>query len=119
MEGNYMVLKKKFPHFVTIFITAVGLFFISSSLIEGALLDPQPPGSYFLIIISGIFIGTGILSLILLKRGKLKKAGKSHTEVRRESIEKLNDTSLLSQTALKDPNSKIRKAAKIRLEELK
>jgi hypothetical protein len=31
----------------------------------------------------------------------------------------LNDTSLLSQIALKDPNLKIRKAAKIRLEELK
>jgi hypothetical protein len=112
-------LKKKFPHFVTIFIIVVGLFFISSSLIEGALLDPQPPRSYFLIFLSGIFIGVGIFSLILLKRGKLKRSGKSYTDVRQASIEKLNDTSLLSQIALKDPNVKIRKAAKIRLEELK
>jgi len=113
-----MYLKKNFSYVVAGFVFAVGLFFGVTSLVEGAFLDPEPPGSHFLIGISFIFVCAGIYSLYLLNRGKLKKAGKSITEVRQESIEKLKDPGLLAQIALEDENPEIRKTAEQRLEEL-
>jgi hypothetical protein len=113
-----MYLKKNFPFLVGVFVITVGLLFCVSSLIEGALLDPKPPGSHFLLGISLLFIGIGIYSIYLLRQGKLKKSGKSITEVRQESVKKLKDPALLAQIVSEDQNSEIRKAAENRLEEL-
>jgi hypothetical protein len=113
-----MHLKKNFPYGVAGYVIAVGVFFCVSTLIEGALLDPEPPGSYFLIVLSIIFIGAGICAIFLLHQGKLEKSGKSITEVRQQAIEKLKDPTMLAQIALEDQNPEIRKTAEERLEEL-
>lgn len=114
-----MYLKKIFPHVVTGYIIAVGLFFGVSALVKGALLDPQPPGSHFLTVLSTIFICIGIYSIYLLNRGRLSKSGKSIAEVRKESVTKMNDTSLLARIAMDDQNAEVRKTAEKRLKELK
>jgi hypothetical protein len=113
-----MYLKKSFPYLVAGYVLVVGLFFGVSAFIEGAFLDPEPPGGHFLTVLSIIFIGAGIYFIFLLNRGKLKKSGKTITEVRQEAIEKLKDQALLAQIALEDQNRKIRKTAEKRLEEL-
>jgi hypothetical protein len=115
---NGMYLKKRFPYLVAGYLIAVGSIFCSFSLIEGIFLDPEPPGSYFLIVISIIFICTGLYYIYLLSQGKLEESGKSIVEVRRESIKKLDDHALLTKMALKDQNPNIRKTAKKRLKEL-
>lgn len=113
-----MYLKKNFPYLVAGYVIAVGLFFSVSALIKGIFLDPEPPGSHFLTVLSIIFIGAGIYSIYLLSHGKLEESGKSITEVRQESIEKLKDTALLAKIVLEDRNPEIRKTAEERLEEL-
>jgi hypothetical protein len=113
-----MHLKENFPYVVAGYVIAVGVFFCVSALIEGALLDPAPPGSHFLIVFSIIFIGAGIYSIYLLNQGKLEESGKSITEVCQEAIEKLKDPALLAQIVLEDQNPKIRKTAEERLEKL-
>jgi hypothetical protein len=113
-----MFLKKAFPYAVAGYLITVGSIFGISSLIEGVFLSPEPPGSYFLIVLSIIFVCTGIYAIYLLNQGKLKDSGKSIAEVRRESIKKLNDQALLTKIALNDQNPKTRKIAKKRLEEL-
>lgn len=79
---------------------------------------PSHPGVISYWGISFLFIGIGIYSIYLLRKGKLKKSGKSITEVRQESVKKLKDPALLAQIALEDQNSEIRKAAEERLEKL-
>jgi hypothetical protein len=113
-----MYSTKAFPYAVAGYLIVVGSIFGISSLFEGIFLDPEPPGSYFLIVLSIIFICTGIYYIYLLNQGKLKESGKSIAEVRRESIKKLDDQALLTKIALKDQNPKTRKIAKKRLEEL-
>jgi len=113
-----MYLKKHFPLVVAVYITAGGMFFCISALIEGALLNPEPPGRHFLLVVSIIFIAVGIYSIYLFNRGKLKKAGKSIAEVRQEAVEKMKDPSMLAQIALEDQNPEIRKTAEKRLDEI-
>ena len=113
-----MYLKKNFPYIVAGFVIAVGVFFCVSALIEGALLDPEPPGSHFLIAFSIMFIGAGFYSIYLLNQGKLEESGKSTADVRQESIKKIKDQNLLAQITLEDQDPEIRKTAEERLEEL-
>jgi hypothetical protein len=42
-----MHYKKYFPQLVAGYVVAVGAFFCISVLIEGAILDPEPPGSHW------------------------------------------------------------------------
>jgi len=114
-----MYLKKNFPFLVAGYCIAVGVFFCVSALFEGVFLDPEPPGSRFLIVVSIILICTGIYFIYLYHRGKLKKSGKSITEVRRDAVGKLKDPAMLAQIALEDQNPKIRITARERLEDLK
>jgi hypothetical protein len=113
-----MSVKKNFPYVVAGYIIATGVFFCMSTLIEGALLDLEPPGRYVLLAVSIIFIGAGIYSVYLVNRGKLRRAGKSVTEVRREAVEKIKDPSMLAQIALEDQNPVIQKTAEKRLKKL-
>jgi len=113
-----MYLMRNFPYIVAGYILAVGMFFCISALVEGGFLNPEPPGRHFLTILSILFIGVGIYSILILRRGKLEEFGKSINEVRQESIVKLKDTSLLARIALEDESPEIRNAAEKRLEEL-
>jgi hypothetical protein len=115
---NGMYLKKGFPYAVAGYLITVGSIFGIFSLIEGAFLDPEPPGSHFLVVISIIFICAGLYYIYLLSKGRLKESGKSIAEVRRESIKNLDDQALLTKIALKDQNPNIRKTAKKRLKDL-
>ena len=118
MKGKRMYLKKNFPYVVSGYVIAVGVFFCAISLIDGAFLDPEPPGSYFLVALSVLFIGTGTYCTYLHSRGKLKKSGKTITQVRKESVKNLKNPAMLAQIALDDKNPDIRKIAEERLEEL-
>jgi hypothetical protein len=113
-----MYLKKNFPYVVAGYIIAVGVFFCISTLFEGALIDPEPPGSHFLLVFSIFSIGAGTYSIYLLNRGRLEESGKSTAEVRQESTEKLKDPALLAQIATEDQNPEVRKTAEKRLEDL-
>jgi hypothetical protein len=114
-----MYLKKIFPYVVAGYIITVGVFFCISTLIEGVLLDPELPGSHFLLVFSIISIGAGTYSIYLISRGRLEESGKSIAEVRQESTEKLKDPALLAQIAAEDQNPEVRKTAEERLEDLK
>lgn len=113
-----MNLKKNFPYVVAGYIIATGMFFCASTLFQGALLDPAPPGRYVVLAVSIIFMGAGIYAVYLVNRGKLRKAGKSVTEVRREAVEKMKDPTMLAQIALEDQNPMIQKTAEERLKEM-
>jgi predicted CopG family antitoxin len=113
-----MYLKKIFPYIVAGYVIAVGLFFCASVLLEGAFINPKPPGSRFLLAVSIMFIGAGVFFIYLYSRGKLKRSGKSISEVRQEAVEKLKDPAMLARIALEDQNPDIRKTAEERLEEL-
>jgi len=113
-----MQLTKHFPYIVAGYIIAVGIFFCVSTLMQGAILDPEPPGKHLLLVVSIIFMGAGIVSIFLFKRGKLKKAGKPVSEVRREAVEKLKDPAMLAQIAIEERNPVIQKTAENRLKEL-
>jgi hypothetical protein len=109
-----MFLKKNFPGIVAGYIVALGVFFCISALIEGALIDFELPGRYLIYAVSLIFIAAGSYSLYLFSRGKLKKTGKSITEVRQEAVEKMTDPAMLAQIALEE-DATISDAAKKRL----
>ena len=113
-----MYLKKNFPYLVAGYIAMVGVFLGISALIEGTFLDPAPPGRYFLLALSLIFLAAGIYSVYLFNHGKLKKSGKSISEVRQEAVEKMKDPAMLAQIALEEENPEIRETAERRLGEL-
>lgn len=113
-----MFLKKSFPGIVAGYIVAVGVFFCISALIEGALIDFELPGRYLIYAVSVMFITAGIYSLYLFSRGKLKKTGKSITEVRQEAVEKMTDPAMLARIALEENDAIISDTAKKRLNEL-
>jgi multisubunit Na+/H+ antiporter MnhC subunit len=113
-----MNLKKNIPYTIASFLIAVGVLFCVSVLIDGVLIDAEPPGSHFLIGISILFMSAGIYYLYLLSRGKLEGSGKSIVEVRQEAIEKMDDPVLLARIASGDEPLEIRKTAQKRLEEI-
>ena len=47
-----MNLKKIIPYAIAGYVILVGVFFGISTLFNGVFVDPEPPGSYFLRIIS-------------------------------------------------------------------
>lgn len=51
-------------------------------------------------------------------RGKLKKSGKSVTEVCQEDVEKMQDPTMLAQIALADQSLEVRKTAEEGLKEV-
>jgi hypothetical protein len=112
-----LFLKKNFPGIVAGYIVAVGVFFCISALIEGALIDFELPGRYLIYAISTIFIAAGSYSLYLFTRGKLKKAGKSITEVLQQAVERMTDPAMLAQIALEE-DAIISDTAKQRLNKL-
>jgi hypothetical protein len=114
-----MNLKKNLPYVVAGYVVAVGVFFGLSALMEGEFLDPEPPGKHYLLVVSIVFMCSGIYAIYLINRGKLKKSGKSITEVRQHAVGKMKDPRMLAQIALEDEDPEIRKTAEIRLQELR
>lgn len=114
-----MHLERMFAHIIAAFLIAVGLIFGFASVIQMSFLDVQPSGKHIVLGISAVFALGGISAFYLLRKGKLKKAGASITDIRQEAIEKMNDPQLLSRIATKDANTALRELAQDRLKELK
>ena len=113
-----MRLNKHIPYAIAGFVFAVGVFFCISAFMDGVFVDTEPPGSHFLIGVSSVFIGAGVYSLYLLRRGKLKESGGSIVEVRQRAVKKMKDPVLLARIASGDEALEIRETAQRRLEEL-
>jgi len=113
-----MNLNRDFPYVVACYLIAVGLFFIFSDMLDADYLAAKPPGKYYLYGISVIFIAVGIGAVYLKYLGKLRRSGKSITEVRQEAIQNLNDTALLANIALEETDPEVQQAAETRLKEI-
>lgn len=114
-----MDYKKMFPHVVSGFIVAVGLFFIFAGFVGPSYLELQAPGSHYLLGVSVFFVAVGVLTFYLTRRGKLKKIGITTEEVRQETISKLKDKKLLAKIALEDESDDVRQTAAERLKEIR
>lgn len=114
-----MHLERMFARIVAGYLMFVGLFFGLASILQLPYISIQPSGKLYVLVISAIFMASGIGSFFLLRKGKLKKEGASIKEVRHEAIEKMKDPELLARIAIKDPDDALRESAKERLKEIK
>lgn len=106
------------PHLIAAAVAVTGALFMAAGLIEFAFLEVQPPGRYFLLGISVVFILSGGYFLFKARRGSLEPQGETITDVRKQAIEKMASTELLSQIAREDPEPEVREKALERLEEI-
>jgi len=113
-----MTLKSYFPLIVAGYVVAVGLFFLSTVVIENALITPDPSGRPVLLALSIAFAVAGAVFALMFFKGRLKKSGKTVKEVRLEAVAKLDAESMLADIALKDPDPDVRLIAQKRLEEI-
>jgi predicted CopG family antitoxin len=114
-----MHVERMFAHVVAGYLFAVGLFFGFASFFQIPFIRIEPESKFFVLGISLVFAASGVVSYILLRKGKLKKEGASLTDVRQEAIEKLKDPELLSRIAIKDSDVQVRESAQERLKEIK
>lgn len=113
-----MTLKSYFPLIVAGYVVAVGLFFLSTAVIENGLITPDPGGRPVLLALSIAFAAAGIVFALMFFKGRLKRSGITVKEVRMEAVAKLNAESMLADIALKDPDPDVRLVAQKRLEEI-
>ena len=113
-----MILKNYFPLIVACYIVAVGLFFLSTVVVENTLITPDPGGRPVLLALSIAFAVAGAVFALLFFKGRLKRSGKTVKEVRLEAVGKLDAESMLADIALKDPDPDVRVMAQKRLEEI-
>jgi hypothetical protein len=111
--------QQDFPYVVAGYLIAVGLFFILSDILGANFLAAKPPGKYYLLGISIVFIASGAAAFVLKRQGKLKKSAKTVKEGRLEAVENFDDPALLANVALEDKDREIRKAAQRRLKEIR
>jgi hypothetical protein len=113
-----MILKSYFPLIVAGYVVAVGLFFLSTVVIENALITPAPAGRPVLLALSIAFAAAGAVFALMFFKGRLKRSGMTVKEVRLEAVAKLDAESMLADIALKDPDPDVRLVAQKRLEEI-
>lgn len=113
-----MMLKSYFPLIVAGYVVAVGLFFLSTVVIENALITPEPAGRPVLAALSIAFAVAGAVFAVLFFKGRLKRSGVTVKEVRLEAVAKLDAETMLADIALKDPDPDVREIAQKRLEEI-
>jgi hypothetical protein len=100
-----MHLERIMPRIIAGYLIAVALLFGFTSVVQTPYIDFKPPGSFWVLGISAFFAIFGISSLYLLRKGKLKREGASISKVRQEAVKKMNDPTLLSRIATRDPNA--------------
>ena len=113
-----MILKSYFPLIVACYVAAVGLFFLSTLVIENALIRLDPGGRPVLLALSIVFVVAGAVFALMFFKGRLKRSGVTVKEVRLEAVAKLDAESMLADIALKDPDADVRLVAQQRLEEI-
>lgn len=114
-----MQFERIFAHVVAGYLIAVGLFFGLAAVSPIDRIQIEPTSKFVVLGLSLVFAAAGVGSVILLRKGKLKKEGGSIADVRQEAIDKLKDPELLSRIAIKDADSELREAARQRLQEIK
>jgi hypothetical protein len=113
-----MKLNRTLPYTVSVFIAAVGLFFITTGYVGPIYLELEQPGSYYLLGLSIFFVFSGILTAFLAYRGTLESTGLTIEDIRQETISKHKSKRFLAKIALEDENEEIRAAAAARLKEI-
>lgn len=113
-----MHFERILPQIVAGYLIIIGLFFGFASAFQTPFIVIQPPGKFFVLGISIVFVASGVGSFYLLHKGKLKQEGTSISEVRQDAIEKMKDPELLSRIAIKDSDSELRESAQERLKEI-
>lgn len=107
------------PFFISCFVALVGGFFLFLSMVETPILRTEPPGKFYLMGLSTIFVLAGFYFMIMARRGELKKQGKTVLEIRLEAVEKLKDPMLLEKMILdEDESQEVKDLAKKRLAEI-
>jgi hypothetical protein len=109
---------ERHPQLIAAAIAATGAFFLGASILEFTFLQTEPPGVYFLMALSVIFLFCGSYFLIKAMRGQLHPSGKTVTDVRLNAIDKQDSAELLRQIARDDPEVEVREKALARLEEI-
>jgi hypothetical protein len=113
-----MKIMERHPQLIAAAIAATGALFLGASILEFSFLQTEPPGVYFLMALSIIFLFCGCYFLIKALRGQLHPSENTVTDVRLKAIEKMNSTELLNQIAREDPEGKVREKAMARLEKI-
>lgn len=106
------------PQVIAAAIMGTGTLFLGASILEFPFLHAKPPGGYFLMGLSIVFIFGGGYFLIKAQQGRLAPDGKTIAEIRLAAIEKMDSTELLRQIAREDPDTDVREKAIERLEEI-
>jgi hypothetical protein len=109
---------KYMPYVLPGYLISVGLFFLITLLFDMQVFRADPPGKYILEFIAAVFVVFGVVYLLLYCKEKLPEHGNSIVEVRKESILKIKDESLLAKIATEDPNPRVRETARERLQEI-
>ncbi len=113
-----MYLKDKYPLFIACYVAAVGFFFSGATLFDIPSIRFDSSKPQIIIIISLLFIISGIYYSYRALKGKLKPEGKSVTEIRKQALGKIKTESYLAKVAKEDSDSEVRKKAIERLQEL-
>ena len=111
-------LSKYMPFIVAGYVVSVGLFFLIALLFDIQAFRADPPGKYILEAIAAVFIVFGVVYLFLYSKERLPEHGKSIAEIRKETVLKIKDESLLAKIATEDPNPSLRETARERLQEI-
>jgi hypothetical protein len=107
-----------FPYLVAGYVLFTGVFFGLAQLAGAAFLSAEAPGLYYTYALAGILAAAGIVFMWRLRRGDLKKRGKTVVEVRREAIANVKDPQLLARVVREDEHPEVREIAKKRLKEI-
>ena len=113
-----MSLTKRHPQIIAAAVAATGAFFLGASIFPFPFLNVQPPGAYFLMALSIVFMFSGSHFFIKACRGQLAPGRKTVSDVRRQAIEKMDSPDMLGQIARDDPDAAVRAKAMERLKAL-
>jgi hypothetical protein len=113
-----MKLTDSHPQLIAAAIAATGALFLGASILELPFMELKPPGAYYMMGLSIVFIVAGGYFLWKARRGHLEPDGVTVTDVRKQAIEKMESPELLSQIAREDPKREVREKALRRLEKI-
>ena len=108
--------QERHPQFIAAGIFATGVLFLAASIFEIPFLIVQPPGAYFLMALSIVFMFYGGFFFVKALRGQLQPHGETITAIRLQAIQKMESPEMLSQIARDDPDTTVRAKALEKLE---
>jgi hypothetical protein len=106
------------PQFLAAAIAATGALYLAPLFLDLPFPAPQPPGAYFLMGLSAVYVAAGACFFVRARQGALEPQEKTVTDVRLQAVAKMESRELLSRIALEDPEAAVRRQAARRLEEI-